>query len=101
MKSLNKNLSLDELEHVTFTLRKIYMNINIIVENDTRLIFPQLRLTLDYIEDYKLIRKLYNLLQTKKLEVNAYNIDSLVVENPSLMDINKNRYQNKIDGVQW
>ncbi len=103
MKSLNKkNLSLDELEHVTLYIKKnLYKYKHNSVENDTRLIFPQLRLTLDYIEDYKLIRKLYNLLQTKKLEINAYNIDSLVVENPSLMNINKNRHQNKIDGVQW
>ena len=44
MKSLNKkNLSLDELEHVTLYIKKnLYEYKHNSVENDTRLIFPQL-----------------------------------------------------------
>ena len=99
---ITRNLSLDELEHVTLYIKKNISNFKYSsVKIDTKLMYPQLRLTLDYTEDYELITKIYNLLQSKKLEISANNIDSLIIENPLLLKINKNRQQNEIDGIQW
>lgn len=99
---ITRNLSLDELEHVTLYIKKNISNFKYnSVKIDTKLTYPQLRLTLDYTEDYELITKIYNLLQSKKLEISANNIDSLIIENPLLLKINKNRQQNEIDGIQW
>ena len=63
--------------------------------------FPQLRITLDYEEDYKLILELFRLLKDKNLQISSNNIDSLIVENPSLLEINKNAEQTSIDGIKW
>ena len=58
-------------------------------------------MTLDYEEDYKLILELFRLLKDKNLQISSNNIDSLIVENPSLLEINKNVEQTSIDGIKW
>ncbi len=97
-----KKLSRDEQEHVTLYIRKNLKNYKYCsVKNNENLNFPQLRMTLDYEEDYKLISELFRLLKDKNLQISSINIDSLIVENPSLLEINKNVEQTSIDGIKW
>lgn len=97
-----KKLSRDEQEHVTLYIRKNLKNYKYCsVKNNKNLNFPQLRITLDYEEDYKLILELFRLLKDKNLQISSNNIDSLIVENPSLLEINKNVEQTSIDGIKW
>ena len=61
-----KKLSRDEQEHVTLYIRKNLKNYKYCsVKNNKNLNFPQLRMTLDYEEDYKLILELFRLLKDK------------------------------------
>ncbi len=49
---------------------------------------PELRLTLDYIEDYELLRHIYNHFHYSSV-VNLYDVVNFLEENPHLQEINK------------
>ncbi len=98
----NKNLNKDELEHVTLFIRKNldFYKINSVV-NNKELKFPNLRITLDYKDDYELIKIIYEDLSKKNLEVNADNIDKLITQNPEYLNINENSNHNTINGIEY
>ncbi len=98
----NKSLNNDELEHVTLYIRKNTDNYKICsVINDKELRFPDLRITLDYKDDYVLIKKIYEDLSKKNLEINSTNIDNLIENNPEYLKINNKLNHNTIDGIEY
>jgi len=57
---------------------------------------PELRLTLDYIEDYELIRNIYYDIPFKKV-LNLYNVINYLDKNPEIAKINQNCVQLDLD----
>lgn len=57
---------------------------------------PELRLTLDYDEDYELIRNIYSNVLFKKV-LNLYNVIDYLDENPEIVKINQNCVQLDLD----
>ncbi len=57
---------------------------------------PELRLTLDYDEDYELIRNIYSNIPFKKV-LNLYNVIDYLDKNPDIAKINKNCVQLDLD----
>ena len=51
-----------------------------------------MRLTLDYIEDYYLIKKIYDELYKKNNKFNIKDIISLIKKNPNYLNFNKKFY---------
>ena len=71
------------------------------VINDKELKFPDLRITLDYKDDYVLIKKIYEDLSKKNLQINTTNIDNLIQNNPEYLKINNKLNHNTIDGIEY
>jgi len=98
----NKNLNKDELEHVTLFIRNNLNNYKICsVLNDKKLKLPNLRITLDFKEDYILIKKIFEELNEQNLKITANNIDKIVHKNPGYFKINNNLDQNTINGIEY
>jgi spore coat polysaccharide biosynthesis protein SpsF len=80
----------DDLEHVSLYLKK---NRNKFKTENTPApkskTFPNWRLTVDTIEDYKLIKKIFEFYKNKK-RINYNDVISLLNKNPLWLDINKN-----------
>jgi len=57
---------------------------------------PELRLTLDYDEDYELIRNIYSNIPFKKV-LNLYNVIDYLDNNPEIAKINQNCIQLDVD----
>ena len=57
---------------------------------------PELRLTLDYKEDYELIRNIYSNVPLKKV-LNLYNVIDYLDKNPEIVKINQNCVQLDLD----
>lgn len=57
---------------------------------------PELRLTLDYEEDYELIRNIYDNVPFKKV-LNLYNVIDYLDKNPEIAKINQNCVQLDLD----
>ena len=82
----------EEYEHVTLSMRK-RMNknrlVNIIAEKE--LYYPKLGLTLDEINDFKLIKKIFShFWKKRKKYFNIYQIMDYLNNNKKLMSINSN-----------
>ena len=71
------------------------------VINDKKLKLPKLRITLDFIEDYILIKKIFEELNKKNLEITSSNIDNVVFENLNYFKINNDIGQNTISGIEY
>ena len=100
---LNGYKLLDEdLEHVTLYIRK---NPNLFrlgsFEKNYNLNNKNLRLTLDYVEDYKLIVEIYDKLNLSNDQNNIYEIDKLFTNNPYLKKINLEVSQTQINEKSW
>ena len=97
-----RNLNKEELEHVTLYIRKNLDNYKICsVINDKKLKLPKLRITLDFMEDYILIKKIFEELNKKNLEINSSNIDNVVFENLDYFKIDNDLSQNTINGIEY
>lgn len=85
-----------EREHVTPYIRErndLFKLLN--VANDSDL--SHLRLTLDTVEDFKLIETIYELLYPEKQMFLLEDILNLLIQKPELTEINKHIKQKKID----
>ena len=84
-------------EHVTLAIhedRKKYMLLDVVAPPHQ--FFPQLRLTLDTQEDYKLIYKIYEALYPKNPLFNIDQIIEFAKSNPDLLKINASSFQKKV-----
>ena len=92
----------EDLEHVTLYIRK---NPNLFrlgsFEKNYNLNNKNLRLTLDYVEDYKLIVEIYDKLNLSNDQNNIYEIDKLFTNNPYLKKINLEVSQTQINEKSW
>lgn len=78
-------------EHVTryiYNHSKKYKIKNIKAKGE--LYWPELAVTLDTNEDYKLIKIIFENLYPKKTDFNAYDVVRFLRKNPQLLNINKN-----------
>ena len=86
--------SKNDLEHVTpyiWRKKKKFKQLKLNLEKN----FSHLRLTLDYQEDYTLIKKIITYFNKNKLDINLKNIIIFFKKNKNLLEINKIR-NNKI-----
>lgn len=80
-----------EKEHVTIHIKnnpKIYRHLNLIAPKKIR--YPELGLTLDEKDDYKLIKKIFEKLYPKNQLFSCYEIIEFLFKNKNLLNINKN-----------
>jgi spore coat polysaccharide biosynthesis protein SpsF len=98
----NYELTKDELEHVTLFIRKNSKFFKVgSFEKDYGIENNDLRLTLDYEEDYELILKIYKELNFKNEINNLGKIDKLFTHNNELKRINSIVEQTKINKQTW
>ena len=77
-------------EHVTPWIRNEKKIKKINLECDLKLNL-NMRLTIDYIEDYEFLKKLASMTSTVFSELSISEIKEIINKNPSLLDINKKR----------
>jgi len=97
-----RDLSQEDLEHVTLFIRKNLGDYNYTsVESSKPFEHKTIRLTVDYEEDYFLVKKIvdYFLSNNKKLSINEIN--NLYKSNPKFFEINKSSKQTQIGGIEW
>ena len=101
--SLKKyKLTKEELEHVTLFIRKNSTFFDVgSFEKDYGIENNDLRLTLDYKEDYELILKIYKELNFINEKNNLGKIDKLFSHNKKLKKINSTVKQTKINKQTW
>ena len=89
----NKELDLSEQEHVTL---KLYEKSGVyncrIIDPPKEYRYPEIRLTLDYEDDYTLLKKLLSY----KKDININDIINLYKSDKNLFNINKNCIQKKV-----
>jgi len=68
--------------------------------NDVELIRPDIRLTLDYPEDYELFRQIFEKLYVPGKVFSLKEVVALFNNNPHLMDINKTVHQHYLKGIE-
>lgn len=88
-----------ELEHVTHYIKTHEDQYNIFNYKDNEFNIPKdLRLTVDEIDDFKLCKKIYQILNKtgKSINFTIRDILKVVEENPDLTSINKNVIQKKV-----
>lgn len=68
--------------------------------DDAELIRPDIRLTLDYPEDYELFRQIFEKLYVPGKVFGLKEVVSLFNNNPNLMDINKIVHQQYLKGIE-
>ena len=89
----------DDLEHVTLYIRKNLKNFKIQnVESSNEEFMPNLRLCIDYEEDYIFIKQIIDKLG---IDSSIKNIIDYLKENPKLLKINNEKSQTRIDGSNW
>ena len=89
----------DDLEHVTLYIRKNLNNFKIQnVESSNEEFMPNLRLCIDYEEDFIFIKQLVDKLG---IDSSIKNIINYLKENPELLKINNDKSQTRIDGSNW
>ena len=85
---------MDEKEHVTLRLyEKVGLYKCKFIDPPLKFRNPEIRLTLDYEEDYILLKKLFSF----KKNINLSNVISLYKNNRKLFEINKHCVQTKLD----
>ncbi len=101
--SLEKeNLNEEDKEHVTLFIRKNIKNYKFAeYKINKKINFPDARLTIDYIEDYKLISKIYKDLNLESKKNSYLEIDQYLSKNKDLMKINSGIEQTKINNISW
>lgn len=98
----NHNLNKDDLEHVTLYIRKNLSDFSYAVHKSNYILnYPDIRLTLDHPEDYKLIKKIYEKLELNDNRNNVQKIDKMLSKNEDLLLINSHIEQKKINKVEW
>lgn len=94
-----KFMNKDDLEHVTLYIRKNLKNFKIQnVESSNEEFMPNLRLCIDYEEDYIFIKQIVDKLG---IDSSIKNIIDYLKENPKLLKINNEKSQTRIDGSNW
>jgi|TARA_E500000178_G_C16903449_1_gene699167 spore coat polysaccharide biosynthesis protein SpsF len=78
-------------EHVTPWIRNATNIKKLNLECDLKLNL-NIRLTIDYIEDYKFLKKLNSMTKTVFSELSITEINKIINKNPSLLNINKSRH---------
>jgi spore coat polysaccharide biosynthesis protein SpsF len=68
--------------------------------DDAELIRPDIRLTLDYPEDYELFRQIFEKLYVPGKVFTLKEVVTLLNDNPNLMDINKTVHQHYLKGIE-
>lgn len=97
-----KNLTDDEREHVTLYIRKNLEDYYCFeFKSKLKIRFPNVRLTLDYYEDYVLIREIYKKLNLSNEVNNIISIDNFLSQNAKLLKINSQVEQTKINKKTW
>ena len=94
-----KFMNKDDLEHVTLYIRKnlrSFKNQN--VESSNEEFMPDLRLCIDYEEDFIFIKQIVDKLG---FDSSIKNIINYLKENPKLLKINNDKSQTKIEGSNW
>ena len=97
-KSYRMTKNKEDREHVTLHIRKnpkIFKIINIV--SPQNILFPKLALTLDYYEDFKLVKKIIEHFEKKKnYYFSCEDIVELIKKNKKLLSINDNLKRNEI-----
>lgn len=95
-------LTQEDLEHVTLFIRKNPKLYNLgSFEKDYNLKNKDIRLTLDYEEDYKFLLEIYNKLNLNKDFNDMYKIDKFITENPNFKNLNNNVSQTEVNNKIW
>ena len=99
---ITRDLSQEDLEHVTLYIRKNLDNYNYIsVESSKPFEYKSIRLTVDYEEDYFLVKKLVDYFLSNNKEISVNEINNLYKSNPKFFEINKSSKQTEIGGIEW
>lgn len=70
------------------------------LEPDVELVHPEVRLTLDYPEDYELFRQIFERLYVPGRVFSLKEVVTLLQKHPRLMDINRGVQQRYLEGIQ-
>ena len=98
----NFDLNNDDKEHVTLYIRKNLNNYRVgTYKGNYKLLFPQARLTVDYIEDYDLVNEIYTKLNLSNNANDVLKIDKFLSRNQDLLKINKHIEQKKVQESEW
>jgi len=68
--------------------------------DDVELIRPEIRLTLDYPEDFELLRQIFDKLYVPGRVFSLKEVITLIKNNPQMMDINKGVQQHYLQGIE-
>jgi spore coat polysaccharide biosynthesis protein SpsF len=75
-------------------------NVQTIEPDEPELIRPDIRLTLDYPEDYELFKRIFDRLYKPDTVFSLKEIVALFNENPKLLEINRDVHQQYLKGIQ-
>ncbi|MFC1952772.1 cytidylyltransferase domain-containing protein [Chloroflexota bacterium] len=70
------------------------------LEFEEELRHPEMRLTLDYHEDFDLLQEIFNILYTPGEVFSLRDVISLLVKNPELMKINSHKHQEYLEHLK-
>ena len=99
---LDCTLAEEDYEHVTLYIRKnlnFYNYVSVVSKKSFE--YKNIRLTVDYEEDYLLVEKIVDYFNSKNQKISIDKINSLYISNPSFFKINKQAQQTKIGGKEW
>ena len=99
---LEQKLAEEDFEHVTLYIRKNLEFYNYFSAESKKLLeYENIRLTVDYEEDYLLVKKLVDYFISKNQKIGVDQINDLYLSNPSFFEVNKQLKQTKIGGIEW